>query len=191
AGDEIQTSTCISERYGMHLDAGDVDGDGFGEVFVGANRDDVGGVCEAGRGSLFSGALAAPSIGGPHPAASFTRPAPKQEDLAAYRVLLADLVGGPGLDPLIFSLSALRPHRILVWDGDRALAFGPAAPDAGSPDLAVTALGGHGGHFCGGLFAGDLDQVGRDELVLGDYDFGPAGMPALVRTGRVVVTFWP
>jgi len=170
------------------LDAADLDGDGFGELLVGANRDDVGGVCEAGRGSLFSGSTSAGTPLGPHPSATFTRRAPAIEDLTAYRFQLADLIGSPEREVVLGGLSSTRAHGLMVWDGAAGFAMKLGASDAAPSDLFVPAIAGHGGHFCGGFLAADLGGAGRDERILGGYDYGPV---PLLEVGRVVVTFWP
>lgn len=185
AGGEPAGPTCVSERYGMSLDAGDIDGDGFGEVLVGANRDDHSGLCEAGRASLFSGAHVA---GGVPATLGFVHPTPLPFDLMAYRVRLADVVGGPELDVVVGAISAHQPQYAFVWDGGAVL--NPTGfPIAPIPPLTgVAARPGHGPHFCGGISAGDLDRQGRDELIFGDYD---APLGALPHVGRVLITWWP
>ena len=181
AGNELGAAPCVSERYGMSLDAGDLDGDGFGEVLVGANRDDHSGVCEAGRGSLFSGAHPGTTVG-------FVHPHPVNFDLMAYRVRLGDVVGGPELDVIVGAVSTGQPQSTFVWDGAKVLGAGGFPTDPGPHDAVWHARPGHGGHHNGGISAGQLDRSGRDELIFGDYDAGLGGLP---NVGRVFVTWWP
>lgn len=178
------TPPCAFQRFGMWIDARDLDGDGRAEVGVGANRiDALNGVCEAGRGFLFS---PDPNQPGGVRELAFEHPLPPaDQDLMGWRVAFGDFVGDGTTDFAVAALSANKPHAVFLHDG---LGLVGASGLAGPATATLRPAVGHGPHFAEGLAVGDLDGLGRDDLVFGEFDYSS---PAHFFVGRVVVTHLP
>jgi len=174
---------CAYQRFGMSIAAGDLDQDGHAEVMVGAPRkDDREGVCDAGKAFVFSGAHWASPLD--QNAAFAERPSPVEDDKVGYRVLTANLIGGPEPDLIVGSLSAERAHVIMAWRGSEVVG---EQGNLETPHGAWVLPADHGPHSMGGLVAANLDGLGRDELIVGDFDHS---VPNIQHAGRVIITCW-
>lgn len=181
--------SCDVQRFGMFIDAADVDGDGFGELAVGTPRKDIltpTAVCEAGTGFLFSGASFVPYTG---TFIELFHPTPMQEDLMSYRVHFGDHIGGSKQDLVLCALphpSTTNRREVFLWSGGGLLSgFG----SAGAPTRRFEPLLDSGAHWPDGIENAQLDGLGHEELILGDRDYTPPGGPS--RAGRVVIYFMP
>ena len=156
-------------RFGMSIDAGDVDGDGYADFLIGAPRKNGGGVSDAGQGFLFYGPDFTPER---HEV--FLRPDAKPHDILGFKSLIANVVGDERNDVIIASLARDNPRAVVVWDG---------ADLKGEPVVIVEPEGGSA-HYLRGMAVGARHENGRDELVLGDPE-NPAKKKRNV--GRILV----
>lgn len=157
-------------RFGMYLDAGDVDGDGKAEVLVGAPRRDGGGVKDAGIGWLFRGSKLRADE-----ARAFVRPDPRVNDILGFRARLIDVIGGPRRDVLLLSLSEKRPRALVVWDGEKL--------DEPPREFGFPAGSNH--HFGQGIDGSPPDAEGNVRMAFGDLHATVKGQPG---AGRVVIS---
>ena len=153
-------------RFGMSIDARDLDGDGAAEVLIGAPRDDAGQVIQAGAGFVFYG----PDF---ETVQIFRSPTPLAQDLLGYRARAVDLVGDSRADAVFCGLSSVLPGLVISWDGG----------DPNQPDVWVPPQD-SGNHFCQGLDHGPAARGRHEPLILGDSDFDPGNLP---RSGRVLI----
>lgn len=157
-------------RYGMGIDARGP------WVAVGANRKDIAGLHDPGRGFTQSGPTFTDVVFHDHPS-------PKASDYLGFRCAIADVIGDSALD---FSFIAMpkvngadpNPRAILTWDGNAR--FGP-------PARIRLAIPGSQDHYANGLDRGDLFPGGKEEIVLGDMSYDRPGLGTSDNSGRVVI----
>jgi len=153
-------------RFGMSIDARDLDGDGMAEALVGAPRKDGGGLIQSGAGFVFRG----PDF---QSAQMLLSPEAMPEDLLGFRALAADVVGDQRPDAVFCALPKVLPGLVVAWDaGDPALGEIWVAP----PDV--------GHHFVQGLDHGAAAPGSYEPLIMGDPVYDPGGLPG---SGRVLV----
>ena len=174
-------ASCVYQRFGNQVHLADaVHADGFAELTLGAHRKDVAGVCDAGRGFIYTGRTFAFD---PTPHVEQLPQTPTDEELFAYRPMFADVVGDGRPDWVVGALSKLEVPTVRVWDAALLQSGGPLGP----PTATFAAPSGYGAHFLEGMTAGRLrpnpSPQDKLELVLGDPD-------AAAFVGRVVVTYW-
>ncbi len=176
---------CPYQRFGMYIDAADIDGDGFGELLVGAPRKDhinPSKLCNAGVGYLFSGSNFVPHTDS-H--IELYRPKPLVGDLMGYRVHFGDHIGDSQKDLVSCSLNPGTGSAYL-WDGGSLPSgFG----SAGTPTTVLAPLASSAAHWPDGTASAQLDGLGHEELIFGDRDYTPQGGPS--SAGRVVIYFMP
>ena len=156
--DWILTGVAVSDNFGYSAtEAGDTNGDGYGDLIVGAYANDAGGI-DAGRAYVFFGGPAPDSA----PDLILTGEAPG--DRFGVEVAPAGDVNGDGRPDVIVgadfnSVAGTRAGRAYVFYG------GPGADNI--PDRTFTgdiALGSFGGTVCS---AGDVDGDGYSDLLVG------------------------
>lgn len=168
--DWILTGQAASDNFGWSVaDAGDVNGDGFGDLVVGAYGNDAGGE-DAGRAYVYLGG----NVPDVDPDWILTGNA--EGDRFGVDVACAGDVNGDGRSDVIVGADNAGVTRV----GRAYVFFGDTSPRT-SPDLTLT------GEFAGGLFgesvssAGDVDADGYDDLLVG----APAATNGVgVPTGR-------
>jgi hypothetical protein len=169
---------CSYQRFGQQLLLCDLTGDGHAEVVVGAPRKDADGTCDAGRVFVYAGHGSTPR---PRPTLVLTAPFQLAGGLFGFNLAFGRLGGGLLPDLVAGNLNQIQP-AIHVWRSP--------IPDAGAaPWATFPPPVGFGAHYIESLTAGPLGPrrgdptAERDELILGDPDFGGGA-------GRVVITFW-
>ena len=171
--------------------AGDIDGDGIGDLVIGAPYADING-SDAGRGYVVFGkadtdpvllADIAAGVGG------FAIDGAEASDYAGFPISGAGDIDGDGLDDVL--VGAFRADTAAVASGRAYVVFGK--PDGDAVLLADVGLG-VGGFPIDGVAApdeagramsgvGDLDGDGRDDLVVG----APGSDPMGAESGRCYV----
>lgn len=165
-----------NDRFGDALAvSGDADGDGAGDLLVGAMLDSEL-VPRGGAVYLYDGTPTDPDV------AAVFRGSSELEQLG-YSVAFAGDVNGDGIEDVMFgaplhSSSAERAGRAYVF-------FGPVAGSYLSEDADVTIDGGSAHGFLGAslVSVGDIDQDGFDEIAIGrpgDPYFGTTSGAVLV-----------
>jgi hypothetical protein len=138
--------------------AGDVNGDGFADVIVGAYRDNVGGGLYTGRAFIFYGGVTPDSL------PDVTLLGEAAGDDFGYSVGTAGDVNGDGYDDVI--VGAHRSDSLSVDAGRAYVYFGGPAMDAVA-DLVLTGAqsGDQFGYSVG--TAGDVNHDGYDDVIVG------------------------
>ena len=149
--------------------AGDVNGDGFGDIIVGSYNASPGGRTNAGSASVFLGsgsgigATAATVLEGVEPHDSF-----------GIAVASAGDVDGDGYGDLVVGAHTASPGG-RDRAGEASVFQGSAAGPAATP---ATVIEGDGvGDFCGSAIAsaGDVNGDGYGDLFVGSYNASPGG----------------
>ncbi len=170
--DLVLSGEAPGDHFGIVSSAGDMNGDGYADVVVGAPFNDAGGL-EAGRAYVYFGGAAMDSI------ADLTLTGAAAGDVFGYAARTAGDVNGDGYDDLV--IGAYGSDAGGTNTGRAYIYFGGPSPDA-TPDLILT------GTVAGGMFgasvgtAGDMNGDGyADVLVQSDgavyVFFGGAGPP--------------
>ena len=153
--------------------AGDVNGDGFSDIIVGANGSDINGpyfgasYVVFGKASGFTPTLALSMLDGSN---GFIIPGKVDGKYSGFSVSAAGDVNGDGLDDII--IGAPR-SSITLYSGSSYVVFGKQTSFAGLLDLAT--LDGSNGFTIGGgtgagsavSSAGDINGDGADDLIIG------------------------
>jgi hypothetical protein len=142
--------------------AGDVDNDGYDDTIVGAYREDVGGVVDAGRAYVFSGQSGAVLY-------TLTSPYPGTEAFFGWEVAKAGDVDADGYDDVIVGVSReMMSGRAYVFSGQTGgVLHGLVSPNDESG----------GGFGFSVSAAGCVTCDGRAALVVGAPGEGPGASP--------------
>ena len=170
------TGVAAGDAFGWSVsDAGDVNGDGFGDVIVGAFGNDTAG-SNAGRAYVFFGGVSTDAV------ADVTLTGAAADDFFGMSVSGAGDVNGDGYGDLIVGANGNDAGGSFA--GRTYLYFGGVAPDAVA-DLVLTgaAAGDNFGASVSG--AGDVNGDGYEDFIVGAYINGAGGPNA----GRAYVYF--
>ena len=167
--------------------AGDINGDGFGDLIIGASRADPGGDTSAGesyvvfgKASGFASSVNLATLNGTN---GFRLDGIDAYDFSGVSVAAAGDVNGDGFDDLIVGAQAADPHGT-SQAGETYVVFGKASGFASNINLA--ALNGTNGFRLEGIdvddlsggsvaAAGDVNGDGFDDLIIGAKEADPGG----------------
>jgi hypothetical protein len=172
------TGGTAATSFGFALaSAGDVNGDGFADVVVGAYDSTVGGLANAGEARLYLG-----SASGLGTSPAWTVSGSQAGELLGEQVGSAGDVDHDGYDDVVigspqFAVGATKVGKLQVYRGS---ASGPATT------ATWTLLGTQDGDWFGGGFAGgDVNGDGYSDLALGAYRLSGA----LANEGAALVVY--
>ena len=182
--------------------AGDVNGDGYDDLIIGAYRADPDGNSGAGETYVVYGAASAPGTAGVlnlsalNGADGFTLNGIDGEDFSGYSVSSAGDVNGDGYDDLIIGAVWADPAA-QDRAGETYVVYGGAAAPGADGTLNLSALDGANGFILAGAgandrsgntvsSAGDVNGDGYDDLIIGAGAADPAG---LSRAGETYLVY--
>ncbi len=167
AADWTAESNQAGAEFGIDVSrAGDVNGDGFDDVLVGASGFDNGQVDE-GRAYLYLG-----SASGPLLVPNWTAESDQDDASFGNSVSAAGDVNGDGFDDMI--IGAWEFDNGQVGEGRAYIFLGSASGPSLNPDW--TAESNQSGAYLGGSVAGagDVDADGFDDVIVGAWGFNQA-----------------
>ena len=170
--------------------AGDVNGDGYDDLIIGANSADPNGDSEAGETYVIYGGASAPGTNGLLDLSDldgsngFTLIGIDAGDRSGFSVSSADDVNGDGYDDLIIGTPGGRPNG--RNSGETYIVYGGAGAPGTDGVLDLSALDGTNGFILTGIdrddqsgrfvsSAGDVNGDGYDDLIIGAHRADPNG----------------
>ena len=170
--------------------AGDVNGDGYDDLIIGASRADPNGKRSAGETYVVYGGASAPGADGVLELSTlddtngFTLTGIDRDDFSGVSVSSAGDVNGDGYDDLIIGAPGADPNG--VGSGETHVVYGGARAPGKGGVLAVSALDGTNGFTLTGIdrgdqsggsvsSAGDVNGDGYDDLIIGARGADPNG----------------
>ena len=169
--------------------AGDVNGDGYDDLIIGANRADQNGASSGETYVVYGGAsapgtdgvLALSALNGSN---GFTITGIEEGDYAGVSVSSAGDVNGDGYDDLIVGANRVDPNE--EGSGETYVVFGGASAPGTDGVLALSALDGTNGFTLTGIdrlgqsgfsvsSAGDVNGDGYGDMIIGAYGADPIG----------------
>ena len=188
----ILTGVDAGDRSGRSVSsAGDVNGDGYDDLIIGAYRADPNGDSNAGETYVVYGGASAPGTGGELDLSDldgtngFILNGIDAGDLAGVSVSSAGDVNGDGYDDLIIGARDADPNEDSAAGETYVVYGGASAPGTGGK-LDLSALDGTNGFILTGVdmfdntgisvsSAGDVNGDGYDDLIIGAYGGDPNG----------------
>ena len=171
------------DRSGVSVSsAGDINGDGYDDLIIGARRADPGGNDRAGESYVVYGGASAPGTGGVLALSAldgtngFTLNGIDERDDTGFSVSSAGDVNGDGYDDLIIGGRYGDPNG--NYSGETYVVYGGASAPGTGGVLALSALDGTNGFILNGIdardragwsvsSAGDINGDGYDDLIIG------------------------
>lgn len=168
-------------------DAGDVNGDGFDDLIIGARSVDLNGQQDVGASYvLFGTDVVNPSINlsSLNGANGFVINGIDANDQSGYSVSSAGDLNGDGFDDLIIGAGSASPTETQNFAGESYVVFGKA--NGFSASLNLASLNGNNGFVINGINqfdasgrsvsgAGDVNGDGIDDLIIGARNASPNG----------------
>ena len=171
--------------------AGDVNGDGYDDLIIGARYADPNGDSRAGETYVVYGGASAPGTGGVLDLSDldgtngFILNGIDAVDLSGWSVSSAGDVNGDGYDDLIIGAIGADPNGDNVA-GETYLVYGGASAPGTNGALDLSDLDGTNGFILNGIdavdrsgwsvsSAGDVNGDGYDDLIIGAYEADPGG----------------